>query len=211
MIKFCLKLDEAHQYPYRTLSGHTITANYSGWYVDLHEDQSMTSYFTEDIGMNNAYYLFNIYFPTWMSSKQFELTKDRRGEMWFFILNQLLTRYEMERFSNGLGEVYIPSMGHPIKAGFYPSMQYPDGLGFPTRPDYTKLSNVKSWHAPKIDNYTEILKYVEDMSRRIRDALDLGFVYHVSSIFRWLSFDLGQYTGEKWTGGFFSYLTLTGS
>lgn len=185
-------MDENLHYPNRTFSGHTITANYSGWYVDLHEDQSTISYFTEDIGMNNAYYLFNIYFPTWMSSKEFKLTKDRRGEMWFFILNQLLTRYEAERFSNGLGEIYVPLMGHHIKAGFCPSLHYPNGLEFPSRPDYMKLSSVKGWHAPKIDNYTEVLKYAEDMSRRIRDALDLGFVYHVSSIFRWLSFSLGH-------------------
>lgn len=47
---------------------YTIVSNYSGHYLNLHPEQSM-SYYTEDIGLNAFYYYCNVYYPFWMDGK----------------------------------------------------------------------------------------------------------------------------------------------
>lgn len=142
------------------------------------------SYFTEDVGINSYYYYFNIYYPFWMSNEEFHYKNPHRGEQFYFFYQQLMARYYLERLSNGYGEIGRYSYDSPIESGYYPSLQYPNGLEFPARPSnaylYKNYYNGEQSQYHYYSNYTYAYTFVKDYERRIRDAIDHGFVYTVS-------------------------------
>ncbi|XP_018563800.1 hexamerin [Anoplophora glabripennis] len=157
---------------------HTIVSNYSGYYLNLHPEQSM-SYYTEDIGLNAFYYYCNVYYPFWMDGEEFKLKNDRRGEQYYYLYQQLLARYYLERLSNDFGEIDMVYWDEPVKTGYYPSLTYPNGLEFPSRPNFAKLSEYfynygQSWSFKSRYGYSYTL--VKDYERRIRDIIDWGYI-----------------------------------
>jgi hypothetical protein len=162
-----------------SFKGHTLQANYSGWYMNVHPEQSM-SYFTEDIGVNAYYYYYGIFAPWWLPSEIIDYETTHRGEYFYWFHQQFLARYYLERLSNDMGEIPHYSYEYPIETGYYPSMHYPNGLHFPTRPNHAELfyhSTHGQQSYPWYGNYTESHTYVKDYERRLRDALDRGFFY----------------------------------
>ncbi|XP_026475421.1 hexamerin-1.1-like [Ctenocephalides felis] len=151
----------------KTHTNVVIPANYSGWYVQTSEEQELT-YFTEDVGLNSFYYYFHMDYPFWMGGEHFTLNKDRRGELYFFTIQQLLARYYLERVSHQFGE--IPELSHDYvsETSYYPTMHHFNGLDFPVR------------HEGHIYNYSEYyheyVQHAHDYERRIRDVIDYGFV-----------------------------------
>ncbi|XP_037027574.1 larval serum protein 2-like [Bradysia coprophila] len=143
-----------------------IPSNYTSQYSKYNEDQAI-SYFTEDIGLNAYYYYFHADYPFWMGGQEYNLYKDRRGELFLFYHQQLLARYYLERISNGLGEIPEFSWYEPIRTGYYPSLRYYNGIFFPNRNNFY---NVYTEH-----NYYDV-EIVEDYERRIRDAITYGFI-----------------------------------
>ncbi|XP_055373620.1 hexamerin-1.1-like [Condylostylus longicornis] len=144
-----------------------IPMNYTGRYMYYSDEQSV-SYFTEDIGLNTYYYYFHTDYPFWMEGEEFGLNKDRRGELYLFEHQQILARYYMERISNHLGRIPEFSWYLPVKTGYYSNLRYYNGLFFPTREDNF------NFYMPY--NYYDIMK-VQDIERRIRDAIDYGYIY----------------------------------
>jgi hypothetical protein len=159
-------------------NNRVIFANYSGHYLNLNPEQSL-SYFTEDIGVNSFYYYYNLYYPFWMSGEEFSLKADNRGELFYYMYQQILARYYLERLSNGFGEIKTFNWEVPLETGYYPSLVYPNGLQFPTRPNFAKLEDYFYTYGQKYgDNrYVYSYTYVKDYERRIRDVIDLGYVY----------------------------------
>lgn len=129
--------------------------------------EQKVSYFTEDIGLNAWYYYFQADFPYWMGGKEFNLYKDRRGELYLFHHQQLLARYYLERLSNDLGTIPEFTWHAPIKTGYYPDMYYYNGVPFPARDNHYQLFTEGNYH---------LVEEVEDYERRIRDAIDQGFI-----------------------------------
>nr|CAI5860569.1 unnamed protein product [Callosobruchus analis] len=157
---------------------HVIDANYSGYYLNLHPEQVM-SHYTEDIGLNTFYWYTNIFYPSWLGGSEFKLTNDRRGEQHYYLLQQLLARYYLERLSFDMGEVPFIDWDKPLEAGYYPSLVYPNGLPFPSRPNFASLSPIErnwgqSWMWKSKFGYSQML--VKDYERRITDAVDSGFI-----------------------------------
>lgn len=163
--------------------GYTINSNYSGYYLNLHPEQSL-SYFTEDVGLNAYYYYYNIYYPFWLGGEEFkDFVTERRGEQFYFFYQQFLARYYLERLSNGFGEIPYFNYQEPFETGYYPSLEYPNGLEFPSRPNFVRLSEYfynygQRWNFKGPQGYSYTL--VQDYERRIRDAIDRGFVFTVS-------------------------------
>lgn len=160
----------------------TVHANYTGWYMNVHPEQSL-SYFTEDVGVNSFYYYYNLYYPYWMDGQEFNLHYDNRGELFFFIYQQILARFYLERLSNDMGEIDYFNWEVPFETGYTPSMQYPNGLEFPSRPNFAKLYEYfynygQNWNFRSKYGYS--YTHVMDYERRIRDAIDSGFVHSVS-------------------------------
>lgn len=58
---------------------HYIYSNYSGSYLNLHWEQSL-SYYMEDIGVNSYVYYYHINYPFWMDGEEFHIKNDYRGK-----------------------------------------------------------------------------------------------------------------------------------
>lgn len=171
--------EERHESGY---NGFTINSNYSGYYLNLQPEQSL-SYFTEDVGINSYYYYFNIYFPFWLGGEDFDFEYTRRGELFYYVYQQFLARYYAERVSNGFGEIPFFNYEAPLETGFYPSLRYPNGLEFPTRPNFANLYEYFYNYGQRYGNnkYAYSFTFVQDYERRIRDAIDRGYINTVST------------------------------
>ncbi|KAF7267906.1 hypothetical protein GWI33_018904 [Rhynchophorus ferrugineus] len=155
--------------------GYTIISNYTGYYMNLHPEQAL-SYYLEDVEINYAYYMYNLYYPWWMDGEKYDLKNDRRGELYYFTYQQLLCRYYLERLSNGMGQIPLLDMESPIETPYYPSLQYPNGLPFPERPRFARLSDYfYSYGQRSRFQYLYSYQYYKDYTRRIADAIDRGF------------------------------------
>lgn len=171
-------LEKAQRYKQEYNGGtktYTIYANSSRSF--LNKEQSLW-YFLEDIGLNSFYYYCNIYYPFWMDGEEFKLKNDRRGEQYYYLYQQLLARYYLERLSNDLGEIEFFNYEQPLKFGYYSSLRYPNGIAFPSRPNYVSLSEAQnfdnSWMSKRL--YTKTQEY----ERRISESIDSGFAFTVS-------------------------------
>lgn len=171
---------EGHPSQYVLSDGNNVVikANYSGWYIRWNDEQKL-SYFTEDVGLNTFYYHYNLDYPFWMEPKHYDLKKDRYGEIFYYVHQQLLARYYMERLSNGMGEIPDFSWNLPIEEGYYPSLRYHNGLEFPSRPNHFDFHQ---------HEFLQHLIQVEDYERRIRDSIDQGFLFDVSFLSQCLWF-----------------------
>lgn len=160
----------------------TIYSNYSGWYLNLHPEQSL-SYYLEDVGINSFYYYFNLYYPFWLDGEEFRLKYDNRGEQFIYIYQQILARYYLERLSNGLGEIPWFNWDVPFETGYYPSLRYPNGLSFPVRPNFANLYEYfynygQTWNFKGSYGYSHT--NVLDYERRLSDVVESGHVWEVS-------------------------------
>ncbi|KAK9887817.1 hypothetical protein WA026_000132 [Henosepilachna vigintioctopunctata] len=157
---------------------YTIHSNYSGWYMNINPEQSL-SYYVEDIGINAYYYYVNLYFPYWMNSQDYHITH-KRGEIFYYVHQQLLARYYLERLSHGVGGFDYFNWDVPFETGYYPSLTYPNGLAFNERPNFANLQEYFSnygQHWCFISKYGYGYTYVNTYDQRIREAIDLGFYY----------------------------------
>ncbi|KAK2586861.1 hypothetical protein KPH14_009799 [Odynerus spinipes] len=150
---------------------HMIHTNYSGWYLvrDNVPEQKL-SYFTEDVGLGQFYFMINHDFPYWMNSNKYNLPKDIRGEIYLYGHKQLLVRYYLERLSNDMGEIEYVDFYKPIVTGYYPTMHFPNGVPFPQR----EVGATIPLH---------MHKYVEqalNLQTRIANAIDCGYVEDVN-------------------------------
>lgn len=141
-----------------------IQANYSGAEIHVNEEERL-SYFTEDIGLNAFYYYFHMDYPFWMGGDEYKLKKDRRGELYLFIHQQLLARYYLERLSNDLGHIKELSYWSPIVDGYYSNLRTYKGYSFVARENGYVLY--------EDGNYFDIDAIYRN-ELRLFDAIDLG-------------------------------------
>lgn len=130
------------------------------------------SYFLNDYGLMAHYYYSHLTFPNWLGDKVVPITKDRRGEWFWFIHKQLLSRYYMERLSNGLGEIGELD-DNVVHEGYNSGYMYHNGIPYPVRPNHFHLDQPE---------YMEELERIKDYERRIRDAIERGYIINVSII-----------------------------
>ncbi|CAH4030063.1 unnamed protein product [Pieris brassicae] len=125
-----------------------------------------TFYYSQDYALNTLYYNNHLTSPFWLSSQNGPLMKYNRGEYFWFFNKQLTNRYYFERLSNGLSE--IPEIGSDfVEEGFASGLVYQNGIPFPVRPDELRIDQPK---------YSELLEKIKTCERRIRDAIELGYV-----------------------------------
>ncbi|CAH0563933.1 unnamed protein product [Brassicogethes aeneus] len=161
---------------------HTVKANYSGEYLNLHPEQSM-SYFLEDIGLNQYYYYYNLYHPYWMPSEPYSMQNDRRGEFYFYFYQKIVARFYLERLSNDFGEIKNINWQVPFETPYEPSLRYQNGLEFPSRPKFARLEEyfynygqTWTWKGKQGYGYT----LINDYEQRVHDAMDSGFAIDMS-------------------------------
>lgn len=84
----------------------------------------------------------------------------------------------MERLSNNYGSIPLFEWKEPLKTGYTPFLRHHTGIELPTRPAYASLASnphnqplTTTWE----DNLFDIME-IEDYERRIRDAIDMGYI-----------------------------------
>lgn len=186
----------------QTVRGAMINDDRLNRHTNLDPEQLLT-YFTEDIGLNLFYYLYHIFYPWWMDGNEFGLAADHRGELFYYVMAQLVGRYNLERRSLGLDEVPAIDFNSPLDFGYYPSLRYSNGVEFPSRPEGVCLKDVRR---NRNSNLTNAYTRVRDFAFRIQNVVDLGRAYSVSFFF-FLQKQLGKVEQIDPKKGQIHYLT----
>lgn len=158
------KLAEQNGVYYHDDYTYTIANNFTYDYTNAEEK---LKYFTNDVGLNNAYYNFQILYPFWLGGEEFNIDTQRRGEIFYWVHQQLLARYTVERYSNGLGDVPTFSWNKAIKTPYNPNTVYANGVPTPKRGAFFDITE---------EHNSYDIDAVEDYERRFRDAIYNGYV-----------------------------------
>ncbi|KAH8294882.1 hypothetical protein KR018_003854 [Drosophila ironensis] len=134
--------------------------------LNVYNEESKLSYFTEDLGWNTYWYYLNMDYSFFLDGTTFNLKNDRRGEWWMYNVHQLLSRYYMERLSHGFGDIPEFSWFHQIEMGYDPQMIYYNGIGYSYRKNYYEMETYGNF---------EILDKITSFMKRIQTIVDIGY------------------------------------
>jgi len=134
--------------------------------IDFYNRESEISYFTEDLGWNAYWYYLNLDYSFFLDGETFGLNKDRRGEYWLHNVQQLLSRYYMERLSHGFGEIPEFDFRSKIEYGYDPQLIYYNGVGYSYRKNYYEVESHSNF---------DMLNHIYRAFDRIYDIVDTGF------------------------------------
>ncbi|KAL1490376.1 hypothetical protein ABEB36_013085 [Hypothenemus hampei] len=138
---------------------------------DLEEEHRL-AYFREDIGLNLHHWHWHLVYP--FEAARSVVNKNRRGELFYYMHQQIMSRYNFERLCNKMKRTErLIDWNAPIKEAYFPKL---DSLvasrSWPARVSGQKLQDVRR----EVDG---IKLDVEDLKRwrdRIYDAIHAGFV-----------------------------------
>ncbi|XP_055374570.1 phenoloxidase 2-like [Condylostylus longicornis] len=139
---------------------------------DLDEEHRLW-YFREDMGVNLHHWHWHLVYP-FESNNRAIVDKDRRGELFYYMHQQLVARYNLERFSNNLARVKrFNNLRDPIKEGYFPKM---DSLvasrAWPPRFADTTLKDLNR----ELDQIKLDIGDLERWRDRFYEAIHQGFV-----------------------------------
>lgn len=159
-----------------------IQSNYTADKMLVNEEQCM-SYYREDIGLNAYNFNLHIGNPFWLGGgSSATLSKCRRGESYLFELQQLMSRYNLERSSNNLDFVWEK----PIESGYYPSLRTYQGYPFVSREGQSNYHRdcmeIDSFYLNEFRLFTvadlgHVIEDIEDIGISLRNAIDSGFIF----------------------------------
>ncbi|XP_068145500.1 phenoloxidase 2 [Drosophila tropicalis] len=130
-------------------------------------------YFREDMGINLHHWHWHLVYPFEAADRSI-VAKDRRGELFYYMHEQIIARYNMERFSNNLARVQpFNNLRDPITEGYFPKM---DSLvasrAWPPRFDNTRLGDLNR----EADQINLEIGDLERWRDRILEAIHQKFV-----------------------------------
>ena len=138
---------------------------------DLDEEHRLW-YFREDLGINLHHWHWHLVYPGDMDRKI--VAKDRRGELFYYMHEQVLARYNYERFSNRLSRVKrLNNFREPLLEGYFPKMDsIVASRSYPGRMENTILRDIhRDQDGSRFD--------IGDLERwrdRILEAISQGFM-----------------------------------
>ncbi|CAB3245542.1 unnamed protein product [Arctia plantaginis] len=96
-----------------------INVNYTA--SDLEPEQRV-AYFREDIGVNLHHWHWHLVYPGEAADPAI-VNKDRRGELFYYMHQQIICRFNAERYCNGLSRVRrYNDFRQPIEEGYFPKL-----------------------------------------------------------------------------------------
>lgn len=141
------------------------------------EPEQRLAYFREDIGVNLHHWHWHLVYPG--VGPRDIVNKDRRGELFYYFHGQMVARYHVERFCNGLGllEPYN-NLRAPIREPYYPKiLRSANNRTHPARYPMMVLSDVNR----TADQVNITIADMELQLSRIIRSIDDGFVMSVSN------------------------------
>ncbi|KAG8224780.1 hypothetical protein J437_LFUL002224 [Ladona fulva] len=86
------------------------------------EEEHRVAYFREDIGVNLHHWHWHLVYP--FQGPLEIVNKDRRGELFYYMHQQIMARYNFERLSNQLGRTSRFNLRQPIQEGYFPKLNH---------------------------------------------------------------------------------------
>uniref|UniRef100_A0A1E1WVS7 Putative hemocyanin subunit n=1 Tax=Tityus obscurus TaxID=1221240 RepID=A0A1E1WVS7_TITOB len=125
------------------------------------------AYFREDIGINAHHWHWHLVYPATWNASYFGKEKDRKGELFYYMHQQMCARYDCERLSNGLNRM-IPFHNFDEELeGYAPHLSHlSSGRYYAPRPAGLRLSDLKDVDVQEMERWRE----------RIIDAIHLGHI-----------------------------------
>ncbi|XP_076223003.1 phenoloxidase 1-like [Nomia melanderi] len=138
--------------------------------TDLDEEHRV-AYWREDIGVNLHHWHWHLVYP--FAGDPSVVDKDRRGELFYYMHEQIMARYNCERLCNRLNRVKrFVNWHEPILEGYFSNLDSVNtSRMWPARPTGIPLKEV---HQPP-DFYFDITD-LERWRDRIYDAIHSGYV-----------------------------------
>ncbi|XP_017787164.1 PREDICTED: phenoloxidase 2-like [Nicrophorus vespilloides] len=138
---------------------------------DLDEEHRV-AYWREDIGVNLHHWHWHLVYPT--NAAMSIVNKDRRGELFYYMHNQLIARYNVERLCNKLKRVVKYSeFEKPIKEAYFPKLDsLVSSRTYPARVSNQVLQNLNRQQ----DEIVMDVAALERWRDRIFGAIHSGFV-----------------------------------
>ncbi|XP_047489433.1 phenoloxidase 1-like [Penaeus chinensis] len=128
------------------------------------------SYWREDYGINAHHWHWHLVYPIDM-----DVNRDRKGELFYYMHQQMIARYDMERLCLGLPRVQkLENWRAPIDDGYFSKLTVNNsGRAWGTRQDDTKMQDFQR-NDFGLD-FTEVTD-LEIWRSRILDAIHQGFM-----------------------------------
>ncbi|XP_071543965.1 phenoloxidase 3-like [Panulirus ornatus] len=128
------------------------------------------SYWREDYGFNSHHWHWHVVFPTGLGG-----TFDRKGEIFFYMHQQMLARYDMERLSVGLSRVEkLDNWRVVVPDGYFSKLTVNNtGRAWGSRQDDTLLKDVRRADLG-IDSLD--ITDMENWRSRLMTAISQGFI-----------------------------------
>ncbi|KZC12758.1 PREDICTED: phenoloxidase 2-like [Dufourea novaeangliae] len=138
---------------------------------DLDEEHRI-AYWREDIGINLHHWHWHLVYPFEGDIKI--VNKDRRGELFYYMHQQILARYNCERLSNRLGRVKrFINWREPIPEAYFPKLDsIVAGRTWPARPSGAVLRDINR----PADQLNFDIQDLERWRDRIYEAIHTGSV-----------------------------------
>nr|XP_018902181.1 PREDICTED: phenoloxidase 2-like isoform X1 [Bemisia tabaci]XP_018902182.1 PREDICTED: phenoloxidase 2-like isoform X1 [Bemisia tabaci] len=142
------------------------------------KDENLLHYFREDIGVSTHHWQWHLLHPYRLQVHNFgEIIppKNRRGELFYFMHQQVLARYHFERYSNGLKRTAdLRFEEHkPIPEPYYAKIERLPSIPYASREKNTILRTFK--YPP---NETVTVKDIQLWGQRILDSIRQGTVLY---------------------------------
>uniref|UniRef100_A0A1I8NVC5 tyrosinase n=1 Tax=Stomoxys calcitrans TaxID=35570 RepID=A0A1I8NVC5_STOCA len=129
-------------------------------------------YFREDVGINLHHWHWHLVYPFEAGDRSI-VDKDRRGELFYYMHQQIIARYNMERFSNNLPRVSrFNNYREPIGEAYFPKMDsIVASRAWPPRFANTKLSDLNR----ETDQITVDINDLQRWHDKILEAINMGY------------------------------------
>ncbi|XP_046384944.1 phenoloxidase 2-like [Ischnura elegans] len=136
------------------------------------EEEHRVAYFREDVGINLHHWHWHLVYP--FQAPLNIVRKDRRGEIFYYMHQQIQARYNFERMCNKLGRVKrLLNLREPIPEGYFPKLDtLVASRNYPPRLSGTTLSDINR----EADQIRFDIADLERWRDRIIEAIHLGRV-----------------------------------
>ncbi|XP_063875288.1 phenoloxidase 3-like [Scylla paramamosain] len=145
-----------------------VVTEYGPEFSSTHlKPEHRVAYWREDFGINSHHWHWHLVYPVGLG-----VTRDRKGELFFYMHQQMLARYDMDRLSVGLNRVQkLSNWRIPIPDGYFPKLTINNaGQTWGSRQDNTLMQDSSR------DDVRSQVSDLEQWHSRIMDAIHQGYL-----------------------------------
>nr|ACI46633.1 prophenoloxidase [Portunus trituberculatus] len=160
-----------HEAKKSTPDQEIIVTEYGPEFSSTHlKPEHRVAYWREDFGINSHHWHWHLVYPVDLG-----VSRDRKGELFFYMHQQMLARYDMDRLSVGLNRVQkLSNWRIPIPDGYFPKLTINNsGQTWGSRQDNTLM---QEYRREEFGLQPFDVSDLELWHRRIMDAIHQGYL-----------------------------------